>query len=138
LNDPRSVPIPAALDTPAFRDAWEKFVAYRAGRGKKNAMTALAAQLALKKVAPLGPAGAIERIERAIMNSWLGLEYPGDKQKQAGGGHGSAAGGGGPGGGVGRLGRNEPRPGEYDAFRAGPGPAAPPEAPPGPPPASAA
>ncbi|QJX01250.1 hypothetical protein FTUN_8889 [Frigoriglobus tundricola] len=78
-DDPRAAVIPATLDTPEFREAWDAFIDHRAKKGKKNALTLRAAHLQLQVATKLGPAVAVERINRAIMNGWLALEYDRDR-----------------------------------------------------------
>lgn len=68
---PESVPIPAALDTPEFREAWGEWIADRAERGKR--MTALAARKQLAKLEAWGGPRAIAAISASIAAGWQGI-----------------------------------------------------------------
>lgn len=68
---PESVPIPANLDTPAFRVAWADWIAYRAEKNKE--LTAKAAELNFESLATLNPEQAIACIHASIAGAWTGL-----------------------------------------------------------------
>jgi hypothetical protein len=70
-GDPASVPIPARIDTPEVRTAWEDWIAERAARRKP--LTERAARLALDQLADLTPAQVVECIRLSIANGWQGL-----------------------------------------------------------------
>jgi uncharacterized protein YdaU (DUF1376 family) len=85
--DPRSVPVPEALDTPAFRDVWERRIRERAepGRtGAKPSQSQIEAQLSkLEKLAAAkGLDFAIECVERAIESRHQGTVFPEDFQEK--------------------------------------------------------
>lgn len=69
-----SIPIPAALDTPAFAAVWSDWLAARRERGK--AVTPRAARLQFQKLVPLGPERAAVCVEASIANDWVGI-FPG-------------------------------------------------------------
>lgn len=62
---------PATLDTPAFREAWAEWEGHRRDLRKK--LTPRSARMALKKLEPLGPDGAVAAIEHSIANGYTGL-----------------------------------------------------------------
>jgi hypothetical protein len=64
-------PIPASLDTPAFRVAWEDWLCER--RARKKTVTARAAKLQLASLERLTVAQAIECITKSIQSGWAGL-----------------------------------------------------------------
>ncbi len=68
--------LPGAIRSPGFIDAWEAFVRHRIEI--KRPLTRTAAELNLKRLAAVGEAEAIARIERSITNGWQGLFFPGD------------------------------------------------------------
>lgn len=81
---PADVPVPPALDTPDFRRAWAAWLSDRVER--KKPLTARAADLQLRKLAPVGPAAAVAAIEKAIASGWQGIYPEGGGQRPAGGG----------------------------------------------------
>ncbi len=68
-------PIPADLDTAAFREAWEGFLRHRVEKRQK--LTASAADKALRKLEKMGHDRAIEAIEHSVSNGWQGIFEPG-------------------------------------------------------------
>jgi hypothetical protein len=68
-----STALPSALDTPAFRKAWANWQTYRQ-QIRKPIKPASVATL-LGQLAELGPAEAVQRIERSIANGWQGLIF---------------------------------------------------------------
>ncbi|HEY1186799.1 MAG TPA: hypothetical protein VGE74_04035 [Gemmata sp.] len=73
---PESVPVPAPLDAPAFRVAWKRYLAHRSAMPKAKRLTLHGAEIALGKLAPFGPTGAAELLDRAVMNGWQGVVFP--------------------------------------------------------------
>lgn len=69
--------IPEPLRTPRFLKAWGAWIKHRHER--KPAYTAGAAERALPKLAEEGEDAAVERIDRSIMNGWLGLFFNNEK-----------------------------------------------------------
>jgi hypothetical protein len=65
------VPLPAELDTPAFRAAWADWLADRKARQK--AVTERGGREQLVALLPLGPGPAIECIRMSIEKGWTGL-----------------------------------------------------------------
>jgi hypothetical protein len=85
-QNPESVALPAALDTPAFRSTWGDWLADR--KARKNAVTELAARQQLEDLTPLGPERAAECVRESIRNGWAGLfpdKHRGGPPKPAGG-----------------------------------------------------
>ena len=76
-DDPAGVPIPAELDTPAFREIWTRWLPER--EKIKRGYTVLAAELQLKKLIPFGPVQAIALVERAIIGRYQGIVFANDK-----------------------------------------------------------
>ncbi len=70
-----SISIPEELDTPEFREAWERWKADRRAR-KIRKYTEDSERTALKKLVPHGPAVAMEMIDTSIANGWQGLFPP--------------------------------------------------------------
>ncbi len=68
---PELIPIPAALDSPAFRQIWTDWLADRKARGKP--VTELAARQQLSDLSALTPENAIECVKSSIRNGWAGL-----------------------------------------------------------------
>jgi hypothetical protein len=68
---PEAVPLPAALDAPAFRGVWADWLADRKARGKP--VTELAAKQQLAALESLGPVAAAECVRESIRNGWAGL-----------------------------------------------------------------
>lgn len=71
-NPPKAPPLPEALDTPEFRDAWSNWLADRKERGK--AVTERAARMQLRELESLGLPDAIHAIEMAMNRSWMGIK----------------------------------------------------------------
>ena len=69
--DPLAEPIPPSLDTPLFRQAWAKWIAYRKEIGKPLRQTGTAETL--EKFVQLGQSAAIAMIEQSILSGWQGL-----------------------------------------------------------------
>ena len=63
--------IPAALDTPEFRAAWDEWKEHRRQAGKR--LTALAMTRQLKQLTAMGPARAIAAIGYSIEKNWAGI-----------------------------------------------------------------
>lgn len=68
------VVIPASLDTPAFRENWEAYVADRKARHKP--VTDRAAKMAMDKMEPWGEAKAIAALRLSIERGWQGVFEP--------------------------------------------------------------
>ena len=66
--------IPANLDTPAFRTAWDEWKEYR--RSKRKPISKHGATKQLKELSAFGESGAIEAIEQSIRNDYQGLFEP--------------------------------------------------------------
>lgn len=66
-----NIELPPALDTPAFRAAWDDWVQHRKEIKKK--LTPLAARQQLKNLADVGEREAIAAIKKSIGNGWQGL-----------------------------------------------------------------
>jgi hypothetical protein len=98
--------IPAELDSPEFRTAWDGWLKDRRDRGLKK-LTPRGESGQLRKLTPLGGVKAIACIEESIANGWQGL-FP---ERFMGVNHGFANGR--PGGGVRNPARVECKPGEY-------------------------
>lgn len=73
-----SVPVPAPLDTPAFREVWAEWLAAR--REKANPVTARAAAMQFKTLTALGAERAAACVEASIANDWTGI-FPGRKSE---------------------------------------------------------
>lgn len=69
-----AVGIPSEIDSLAFREAWARWVEYRAELKKR--LTPKSAAMQLKMLAGLGESAAIESIEQSIRNGWQGLFEP--------------------------------------------------------------
>ena len=69
--DPLAEPKPPSLDTPLFRQAWAKWIAYRKEIGKPLRQTGTAETL--EKFVQLGQSAAIAMIEQSILSGWQGL-----------------------------------------------------------------
>ena len=67
-------PIPAELDTPLFRTAWEEWIQHR--REIKKPLTPSSASKQLKDLAGWGECVAIAAIDVSIRNGWTGLFEP--------------------------------------------------------------
>jgi hypothetical protein len=63
--------IPKALDSPAFREWWEKWLSHRSQKRQK--LTPLAAEQQLGRCEEMGAARAIAAIRHSIGNGWTGL-----------------------------------------------------------------
>jgi hypothetical protein len=63
--------VPDVLNTPAFLEAWENWLAYRRERKTKTTDRTKSAQLAT--LAAVGETSAIAAIEKSIRNGWQGL-----------------------------------------------------------------
>ena len=72
--DPAAMPIPAAIDTPSFREAWAAWVRFRSESRKK--LTSIGAERQLAKLAGYGEALAIASIDQSILHGWQGLFAP--------------------------------------------------------------
>lgn len=77
--DPLPIVLPAALDTPAFRDSWAEWVAYRRDRRLSLRERTVAKQIS--DFARWGEPAAIEAINTSIRNGWTGVfeSKPGGK-----------------------------------------------------------
>lgn len=71
-----SIPIPQALDTPDFREAWARWITHRRENRATLKPTTMRSQL--KKLCLDGPIGAIARLQRSMDNGWRGLWFPDD------------------------------------------------------------
>lgn len=68
--------IPAALDTPAFRQTWEAFVHHRKHDCRPRCpLSDRAAALLLRKLAPYGPLQACHLLEQSIIGGWRGVIF---------------------------------------------------------------
>jgi hypothetical protein len=65
--------VPEGIDTPAFREAWGRWQDHRREIG--HPLKPAGAKTLLKKLADVGPAEAVERIDRAVANGWRGLFF---------------------------------------------------------------
>lgn len=74
-GDVDSPPLPPELDTPEFREAWKRWVAYR--REKRKPLTPSTVQQQLADMAKWGAAAAVQSILTAIRNGWQGVFEPG-------------------------------------------------------------
>ncbi|MCC6419527.1 MAG: hypothetical protein IT429_14940 [Gemmataceae bacterium] len=83
-NTPPPPPeVPACIDTPEFRAAWDRWLTYRRGRRLTCRAETLQEQLAL--LASLGPARAVASLTESIRNGWQGVFPPkGGRNGQAG------------------------------------------------------
>jgi hypothetical protein len=79
-NVQEPIPIPAELDTPAFREAWLQFVAMRKEIGKPLKPTG--AKATLTKLQRWGVAKAIEALENATAAQWQGLFEPDERKNR--------------------------------------------------------
>lgn len=73
--DPRSVPVPASLDTPGFRAAFEEFIEYRRRSLGKPWRTELGVTAAFRHLIPLGAQRAIEALRITREKEWQGVEH---------------------------------------------------------------
>lgn len=73
-------PIPAELDTPAFRGAWAAWARDRQARRKK--LTGDAKRRQLAELASYGPDHAVATIDQSIKQGWTGL-FPGSTPRNA-------------------------------------------------------
>lgn len=71
--------IPAALDSPAFHQAWARWFEHRAEI--KHPMTPTAASLALKTLEKMGVSRAVAAIDHSIERGWRGI-FEDEKRKQ--------------------------------------------------------
>lgn len=72
--------LPAALDVPAFRDAWGRWEADR--RARKKPLTAEARRLSWRSCEAWGVEKAIAAIEQSITHGWQGLFEPDGKGRK--------------------------------------------------------
>lgn len=63
--------VPAELESHEFRVAWALFVDHRLAI--KKPLTPVAAALTMKKLRPLGAAGAVACLEESVCNGWQGV-----------------------------------------------------------------
>lgn len=68
------VPVPEALDTPAFRKAWEDWKKYR--KQARKPLTPISMERQFSMLSRLGAAAAVASIERSIERGWQGLFEP--------------------------------------------------------------
>ncbi len=73
---PRALPLPAALQTDAFRAAWADWRAYRTER--RHTLTESTARAQLASCARMGAEAAVASIRRSIEAGWLRLIPPKD------------------------------------------------------------
>lgn len=78
-GEPETLSLPSNLDTPEFRDAWASWGKYR--REIKEPLKPSTVDLQLKKLAAVGLAESIARIERSITNGWTGLFFKNEETK---------------------------------------------------------
>ena len=76
---PKPIKFPAHLDTPAFRDVWVKWVAYRKERRKP--LVATTVEFQMERLGKMTEAQATEAIRTAIERSWTGLFRMEEKPK---------------------------------------------------------
>jgi hypothetical protein len=69
-----SDPVPVALRTPAFLEAWSRWVAFRREIGKSLRPSTVVAQM--KKFAAWGSEVSVRSIDQSIANGWTGLFEP--------------------------------------------------------------
>jgi hypothetical protein len=67
-------PIPPELNTPEFREAWDRWAQHR--REIKKPLTPTSIDQQLKSLAKMGLSRAIETIEHTIAKGWQGLREP--------------------------------------------------------------
>jgi hypothetical protein len=79
-GDDVSPSIPDSLKTPAFEDAWERYLAYRRS-SKLKALALDSVSLRMKELEHWGPEVAIAAINRTIANGWQGI-FP-EREKNA-------------------------------------------------------
>lgn len=72
---PAAEPLPANLDTPAFRAAWSDWHAYRRER-KLGKWAARTVKTKLAELAAMGEPAAVQSIQDSIGNGWAGLFPP--------------------------------------------------------------
>jgi hypothetical protein len=78
------------LDTPEFRESWDRWLAYK--RQKKKPYAPQTSGSVLKKLAALGPSRAVANIEEAIGQGWQGIRdvhWQTDKKGAGAAGNGS-------------------------------------------------
>lgn len=75
-KQPAAVELPANLQTPDFRAAWDRWQQHR--REKKSPLTPTSTRQQLKQMTAWGPARSIEAIDNSILNGWTGLFEPKD------------------------------------------------------------
>ena len=68
----RSLPLPSALASPEFEQAWKEWVAYRR-ESKFSPWKPVTVKAKLAELEPLGPAAAAAAIRRSIANGWKGI-----------------------------------------------------------------
>ena len=66
------LPIPAELDTPAFREAWETWVKFRLGYKSKPRKPEIMFKAQLARLAK-HPESAVDVLEQSICGGWQGL-----------------------------------------------------------------
>ena len=71
---PSDCEIPAEIDTPAFRDAWQTWIDHR--REIRKPLTPTAAKQCLAKCAEIGESRALAAIRHSAGNGWTGLFEP--------------------------------------------------------------
>jgi hypothetical protein len=76
-----AIPLPAVLDVPGFRAAWEDWKRHRAEI--KDPLTPTSVGRQLKKLAAMGVARAIVCVEHTIEKGWKGLREPDGKESGA-------------------------------------------------------
>lgn len=62
---------PPSFNAPDFKDAWDRWIAYKKEIRKK--MTATTAKMQAKTLSKMGKALAIESIDQSIRNGWQGI-----------------------------------------------------------------
>lgn len=63
--------IPAELDTPSFRAAWDEYVTHR--KQKRSSLTPVAAKKQLAKMVPWGPDRAVAAIHHSLAQGYTGI-----------------------------------------------------------------
>jgi hypothetical protein len=83
-NDPPPAPepLPLVLDTPAFREAWSDWQAYRRER-KLGKWAPRTVKTKLAELAGMGEPSAVQSIRESIGNGWSGLFAPKSATKPA-------------------------------------------------------
>jgi hypothetical protein len=77
-DDADAALFPASLDTPEFRQQWDRYIAYRKSNGMKTLKTE-SVESKLAELATFGPDIGIAAIQRTISNGWTGI-FP-DREK---------------------------------------------------------